>query len=77
MKGLDSENARLKKFLPDAMLDNAALKDRLSKKWWRPLPSERRSLIWALRPIICLLISGVTVVITSVGFDPPDAPRLH
>jgi hypothetical protein len=30
-----------------------------------------------LRPIICLLISGVTVVITSVGFDPPEAPRLH
>jgi putative transposase len=27
MKGLESENARLKKLLADAMLDNAALKD--------------------------------------------------
>ena len=27
LKGLESENARLKKLLADAMLDNAALKD--------------------------------------------------
>jgi hypothetical protein len=27
------ENARLKKLLADSMLDNAALKDLLSKKW--------------------------------------------
>lgn len=33
MKGLESENARLKKLLADAMLDNAALKDVLAKKW--------------------------------------------
>ena len=33
MKGLESENARLKKLLADAMLDNAALKDLLAKKW--------------------------------------------
>ena len=32
LKGLESENARLKKLLADAMLDNAALKDLLSKK---------------------------------------------
>ncbi len=31
MKGLESENARLKKLLADAMLDNAALKDLLAK----------------------------------------------
>ena len=33
LKVLESENARLKKLLADAMLDNAALKDLLTKKW--------------------------------------------
>jgi putative transposase len=33
LKGLESENAKLKKLLADSMLDNAALKDLLSKKW--------------------------------------------
>jgi len=33
LKALESENARLKKLLTDAMLDNAALKDLLTKKW--------------------------------------------
>ena len=33
LRGLESENARLKKLLADAMLDNAALKDLLAKKW--------------------------------------------
>jgi putative transposase len=33
LKGIGDENARLKKLLADAMLDNAALKDLLSKKW--------------------------------------------
>jgi len=31
LKGLEGENARLKKLLADAMLENAALKDLLSK----------------------------------------------
>src|SRR5215471_2088739 len=31
LKGLESENAKLKKLLADAMLDNAALKDRWEK----------------------------------------------
>ena len=31
LKGLESENARLKKLLADTMLDNAALKDLLAK----------------------------------------------
>lgn len=33
LKALEDENARLKKLLADSMLDNAALKDLLSKKW--------------------------------------------
>ncbi len=33
LKALESENARLKKLLADSMLDNAALKDLLAKKW--------------------------------------------
>jgi putative transposase len=33
LKAMESENARLKKLLADAMLDNAALKDLLTKKW--------------------------------------------
>ena len=33
LKGLETENARLKKLLADTMLDNAALKDLLAKKW--------------------------------------------
>jgi len=34
LRGLESENARLKKLLADAMLDNAALKDLLAKNVW-------------------------------------------
>ena len=33
LKQLEGENAKLKKLLAEAMLDNAALKDLLSKKW--------------------------------------------
>ena len=33
LKALEAENAKLKKLLADSMLDNAALKDLLSKKW--------------------------------------------
>jgi len=33
LRGLEAENARLKKLLADAMLDNAVLKDAASKKW--------------------------------------------
>lgn len=33
LKALETENAKLKKLLADAMLDNAALKDLLAKKW--------------------------------------------
>jgi len=33
LKQLSDENTKLKKLLAEAMLDNAALKDLLSKKW--------------------------------------------
>ena len=33
LKALETENARLKRLLADAMLDNAVLKDLLSKEW--------------------------------------------
>lgn len=33
LKSLEDENARLKRMLADAMLDNVALKDLLGKKW--------------------------------------------
>lgn len=33
LKALEDENARLKKLLAEAMLDNAVLKDIASKKW--------------------------------------------
>lgn len=33
LKALEEENGRLKKLLADAMLDNAALKDLLGRKW--------------------------------------------
>jgi putative transposase len=33
LRTLEDENAKLKKLLADAMLDNAALKDLLAKKW--------------------------------------------
>ena len=33
LRGLEDENGRLKRMLADAMLDNAALKDLLGKKW--------------------------------------------
>lgn len=33
LKALEAENARLKRLLAESMLDNAALKDVLSRKW--------------------------------------------
>jgi putative transposase len=33
LKALEDENGKLKRMLADAMLDNAALKDLLGKKW--------------------------------------------
>ena len=33
LRSLEDENAKLKRLLADAMLDNAALRDLLTKKW--------------------------------------------
>ncbi len=33
LRSLEAENSKLKKLLAESMLDNAALKDVLSKKW--------------------------------------------
>ena len=33
LKAMEEENAKLKRLLADAMLDNVALKDLLSRKW--------------------------------------------
>lgn len=33
LRALEDENAKLKRLLADTMLDNAALKDLLTKKW--------------------------------------------
>ena len=33
LRGLEEENAKLKRLLADAMLDNVVLKDLLGKKW--------------------------------------------
>jgi Transposase. len=33
LKALEEENAKLKRMLADAMLDNVAMKDLLGKKW--------------------------------------------
>jgi putative transposase len=33
LRALEEENAKLKRLLADTLLDNAALKDLLSKKW--------------------------------------------
>lgn len=41
LRVLEDENAKLKKLLAEAMLDNAMLKDIASKKWRHPPPGER------------------------------------
>jgi putative transposase len=47
LRTLEEENRKLKKLLAESMLDNAALKELLSKKWRGPPPSARLSLICA------------------------------
>ena len=51
LRALENENGRFKGLLADAMLDNADLKDLLSKKWCRLPPNGKRLRIF--RP--CLM----------------------
>jgi putative transposase len=57
LKGLEEENAKLKKLLADSMLDNAALKELLSKMYGPPRPCKARgrsdedSLLKCIRPL--------------------------
>jgi putative transposase len=43
LKQLEDENAKLKRLLADALLNNPALKDLMTKKFGRPPPSGRLS----------------------------------
>jgi putative transposase len=55
LKGLEDENARLKRLLADAMLDNAAMKEFLSKNVWS---APRLQGFVRGRPV-CLNVSGL------------------
>jgi putative transposase len=43
---LEDGNTKLERLLADSMLDNAALKDLLGKKGWRPRGNGKLLLIW-------------------------------
>ena len=45
LRSLEDENRKLKKLLAESMLDQAALKELLTKKWYGPPPSARLSFI--------------------------------
>src|SRR6201995_4133167 len=49
LKQLEDENAKLKKLLAEAMLDNAVLKDITSRKWGRPPLGEPQGVLRAKR----------------------------
>lgn len=40
LRALEAENAKLKRLLAEAMLENAALKDLTTKDFWRPTSSD-------------------------------------
>ena len=49
LKALEDENGKLKRMLADAMLNNAALKDLLGKKWLRRRRAARQRRICGRR----------------------------
>jgi putative transposase len=49
LKALEEENAKLKKLLAEQMLDAAALRELLAKKWEGPPPNAPRWRIWRPR----------------------------
>jgi putative transposase len=59
LKGLESENVRLKKLFADAMLDNAALKALLAKNVWSA-PSMQGT--WTDNDDSCVNVSGLSRV---------------
>ena len=56
LRALEDENAKLKRLLAEAMLDNAGLKDLLSKMYGPP-PSGKRD----VGSTVCLNVSGLCV----------------
>lgn len=59
LKQLEGENAKLKRLLVDAMLDNSALKDLLSKKYGPPRPCKGRV---DADDAACINVSGLSRV---------------
>ena len=65
LRALEDENEKLKRLLADAMLDNAGLKDLLSKKWERLPPSGKLSRIF--RPCLMSASGGRAGSLRRIG----------
>jgi putative transposase len=52
MRELEAENAKLKRMYAKLALENTALKDVVSRKWWRRLRGGRRCNSWS-RSTVC------------------------
>ena len=81
LKGLESQNAKLKKLLADAMLDNVALKDLLAKK--KVTPAAKREAVAHVRSVFelserraCRLIGCVRMTV-RYSSRKPSATKLR